>query len=198
MPSARPDDASQTYSGVLRSRWLQADPTLSWLTVAGLACVAGPFAVLAAFLKTSSPALALVAVVMAPLVEELGKVAAPLMTLERWPYRFVSGAQLVLVCAVSGLIFGCLENLLYLLLYLKHPTAALAVWRWTVCTSLHVGCSLIAGLGLRRIWLAARAAFKRPDVSLAAPYFLTAMAIHGTYNALAILLQQTHLLSLGE
>lgn len=198
MPGARPQDASSTYAAQLYARWQRASPGESWLTIAGLACVAGPFAVLAAFLKNSASCFVIAAVVMAPLVEELGKAAAPLIALERWPYRFISGAQLVLACAASGLVFSALENLLYLHVFLKEPSEALALWRWTLCTALHVGCSLIAGLGLRRIWLAARASLSRPDVSLAAPYFIAAMIIHGTYNALAVFLQATHLLSFGK
>lgn len=197
-PGLRPPDASQTYAGLLRERWRRASAGTSWLTVAGLACVAGPFAVLAAFMKTSAPCLVVAAVVVAPLVEELGKAAAPLITLERWPYRFVSGSQLVVVCIASGLVFSSIENLLYLRLYVGHPSAALAAWRWSVCTALHVGCSLICGLGLRRVWLASRATLTRPDVSKAATYFLTAMALHGTYNALVWLLDKTRLLSFGE
>lgn len=198
MPDAHPENAWQTYSGQLRLNWQNASPAASWLTVAGLVCVAGPFAVLSAFLKTASFSFAVAAIVMAPLVEELGKAAAPLMTLERWPYRFVSGAQLVFVCVCSGLVFASIENLLYLHLYVKHPSAAFAAWRWTVCTALHAGCSLIAGLGLRRVWLATRSSLTRPDISKAAPYFITSMALHGAYNALALLLQKTHLLSFGE
>ncbi len=197
-PGARPPDAAQTYSGLLREKWRRASPELSWLTVAGLACAAGPFAVLAALMKTSAHSFALAAIIIAPLVEELGKAAAPLMTLERWPYRFISGTQLVLVCVASGLVFATIENLLYLHLYVKAPSAAYATWRWSVCTALHVGCSLIAGLGLRRIWLAARAEYTRPDVSKAASYFIAAMVLHGAYNALVYLLEKSSLLAFGQ
>lgn len=196
-PGARPPDSAPTRRRLLRAKWLGASPGLSWLTVAGLACAAGPFAVLAAVLKTSYPGLILAAVVMAPLAEELGKAAAPLMTLERWPYRFVSGAQLVLVCVASGLVFAAIENLLCLRLHLRSPDAALTLWRWTVCTALHAGCSLIAGLGLRRVWLAARAGRTRADVSIAAPYLIAAMVLHGAYNALVMLLSATGQLSFG-
>jgi len=198
MPNAHPPDASSTYAGRLCARWLEADAGLSWLTVAGLALVAGPFAVFAAFLKTSALCFAVGAVIIAPLVEELGKVAAPLMLLECKPYRFVSAVQPVLVCVASGLVFAVIENLLYLHVYVQHPGSAFALWRWTVCTALHVGCSLIAGLGLRRIWIVSRATFTHPDVSKSAPYFITAMALHGAYNAAALVLQQTHVLSFGS
>jgi RsiW-degrading membrane proteinase PrsW (M82 family) len=197
-PGTCPPDVAQTYSGLLREKWRQASPGISWLTVAGLALAAGPFAVLAAFMKTSAPCFAVAAIIMAPLVEELGKAAAPLMTLERWPYRFISGTQLVLVCVASGLVFATIENLLYLHLYVKEPGVAFAAWRWGVCTTLHVGCSLIAGLGLRRVWRSARASLTRPDISKAASYFIAAMVLHGTYNALVYLLSKTHLLTFDK
>ncbi|NLF37813.1 PrsW family intramembrane metalloprotease [bacterium] len=191
MPSSHPAVGTLTYADMLSERWQQATPCVSWLVVAALALAAGPFAVLAALLKTSAAHIAIAAVIMAPLIEELGKAAAPLIVLERWPYRFLSSTQLVFVCAVSGAIFAGIENLLYLKILLRQPDAALVLWRWTVCVALHVGCSLIAGMGLRRIWLISRATLTRPDVSLAAPYFITAMILHGSYNMLVLLLAIT-------
>jgi len=198
LPNVSPAASSQTYAVLLRERWLNASPAVSCLTVAGLALAAGPFAILSAFMKTSSPSFVIAAVIVGPLVEELGKVAAPLITLERWPYRFISGTQPVLVCAISGLVFSFIENLLYLHLCARDFGPAYAAWRWSVCTVLHVGCSLIAGLGLRRVWLAARAGCSRPDISAAANYLITAIAIHGSYNAVVLLLQGSHLLSFGK
>lgn len=198
LPDARPADPAQTYAGQLRARWLSASPAQSWCAVLGLALAAGPFAILSAFMKSSAPGFVLAAVVVAPLVEELGKAAAPLITLKRWPYRFVSGAQPVLVCVASGLVFAAIENLLYLHVYVRDPSPALAAWRWSVCTALHVGCSLIAGLGLRRVWLAARAGCSRPDISGASAYLITAITLHGAYNAVALVLQGSSLLSFGH
>ena len=198
LPNVRPAASSQTYAALLRERWLSASPAVSCLTAVGLALAAGPFAILSAFMKTSSPSFVIAAVIVGPLVEELGKVAAPLITLERWPYRFISGAQPVVLCAVSGLVFSAIENLLYLHLCARDLGPAFAAWRWSVCTVLHVGCSLIAGLGLRRVWLAARANCSRPDISVAANYLITAIAIHGSYNAVVLLLQGSHLLSFGK
>ena len=198
LPDARPADPAQTYAGQLRARWRSASPAQSWCAVLGLALAAGPFAILSAFMKSSAPGFVLAAVVVAPLVEELGKAAAPLITLERWPYRFVSGAQPVLVCVASGLVFAAIENLLYLHVYVRDPSPALAAWRWSVCTALHVGCSLIAGLGLRRVWLVARAAYSRPDISGASTHLITAIALHGAYNAVVLVLQGGSLLSFGK
>lgn len=191
-------DPERTGAGILRQQWRTASWTRSWLALAGMAVVAGPFAVLAAFLKTSAPGMLLAAVVVAPLVEELGKAAAALMLLERKPYVFKSGSQPLLACVASALVFATVENLLYLFVYAPEQGDDFAAWRWMVCTSLHVGCSSIAGLGLRRLWHAARDAEALPDLSVATPYFVVAMVLHGGYNAVAILLQATGLLSFGK
>ena len=60
--------------------------------------------------------------------------------------------------------------------------------RSSVCVAMHAGCSLIAGLGLMRIWSRSMADRTPPRTALGAPYMLTAVIIHGTYNAMAVLL----------
>lgn len=74
-----------------------------------------------------------------------------------------------------------------MLLEIPHPSPALAAWRWTICTGLHAGCSLIGGLGLARIWKDVWARRGRARQSLGFPYLVTAVVIHGTYNGLVLL-----------
>lgn len=198
MPGIRPSDASKTSSGIMLERWRTMSPAASWLTVIGLALVAGPFGIIAAVFNSSSSGFIIAVVVMAPLVEELAKGASALITLERWPYRFVNGMQPIIVCAVSGFVFAAAENLLYLHVYFREHDASLSAWRWTVCVALHVACSSIAGLGLRRMWLDARASLRRPDAAVAASYFITAMVLHGAYNAVVVMLEKTQVLSFGD
>ena len=195
---ARAADPSKTLCGQLRQQWGRVSWGRSWGVVAALSLVAGPFAILAAFLKTSAPTGLLAALIAAPLVEELGKAVVPLMVLERRPYLFAAGGQLVLVGAFSGLVFAAIENALYLHVFVGDPTASLRAWRWGICTAVHVGCSSIAGLGLRRMWRAARALSSLAGMSLAAPCLIAAMIVHGAYNAAAIALERTGALSFAE
>ena len=106
--------------------------------------------------------------------------------------------QLVLVGALSGLVFATIENALYLHVFVGDRTASLRAWRWGICTAVHVGCSSIAGLGLRRMWRAARASSSLAGMSLAAPCLIAAMIVHGAYNAAAIALERTGALSFAE
>jgi hypothetical protein len=54
---------------------------------------------------------------------------------------------------------------------------------------MHVGCSLIAGLGVMRTWREAWKRMERPSMALGYPYLVVAVAIHGTYNAFALALE---------
>jgi len=125
------------------------------------------------------------AVFLAPPVEEFAKIATPLIILSRYPWRWLSGSQLVFACVFSGLVFAAIENLLYLFVYVENPSARMVVWRWTVCVSVHAVCSALAGCGLLRVWRNTHKTFARPDALPAAPWFVAAVVIHGVYNAAA-------------
>ena len=109
----------------------------------------------------------------------------PLMTLEKRPWLFSSGGSVAALCALSGLVFASIENVLYLFVYLRDPTPGLVLWRLVVCTALHVGCASLSGVGLARVWRRAAAERAAADVSLAAPWTIAAMVAHGAYNGLA-------------
>ncbi|MCL1887722.1 MAG: PrsW family intramembrane metalloprotease [Kiritimatiellaeota bacterium] len=176
------------YAALLKTREEEQTAVRAGLTLLFCALAAGPFAVVGAFMRGGGGAGVLGPVVFAPLVEEFAKIATPLIVLERCPWRWTRGWQLVFVCAVSGLVFAAVENLLYQHVYLDNPSAELLRWRWTICVLMHTGCSTIAGLGLRRAWRETRLRRTRPDAALPAPYVITAIVLHGAYNALAVAL----------
>lgn len=157
-----------------------------------LVLAGGPFALVGTFatgnVGGSSIGILLV-VLVAPVVEEMLKAGATLITLERKPYLFKSSLQILFAVAASGLIFSIIENLLYIHVYIEDPTPEIIQWRWTVCTFLHVGCSTIAGLGLIRMFRAADKTDTAPEVRRAYPLLVTAMFLHGTYNASAMVLE---------
>lgn len=156
-----------------------------------LAFAGGPFAIVGALTTVNGGATGLgflLVVVVAPVLEEMLKAGAALITLERKPYLFLSAWQIVFAVAASGLFFAVIENLLYIFVYLEDPSPELVQWRWTVCTFLHVGCSTIASLGLVRMYRKAHRNSTPPDVRLASPLLVTAILLHGGYNASALIL----------
>jgi RsiW-degrading membrane proteinase PrsW (M82 family) len=168
-------------TGILRS--------CAWAIAVALA--AGPWAILGAFVGTYSYGRADVAgvlglTIIAPVIEEMMKIAATLYVVERRPFLFQSRAQIVICVIAGGLVFACIENVFYLKVYISDPSAAIIYWRWTVCVFLHMGCSLIAGLGLIRIWQDVWRRRARARIHLAFPYLVIAMVVHGTYNGFAL------------
>ena len=187
-PSDRP-----TYRRWLEQKRAETGPLMSWTAALLIAVLAGPWAVLGAIWGSGQGAIgALAVVVVAPVVEETMKVAAPLYVVERRPFLFRNRAQIALCALCSGLAFAGIENLLYLQVYVPDPSPALVHWRWTVCVALHAGCSLIAGMGIMRIWRGVWRRLDRPALSLATPCLACAIAIHGAYNALALILSYSY------
>ncbi len=170
--------------GVARTR-----PGRSWAVTALCALAAGPFGVVGALLGGEGSPFALLAlVVFGPVAEEVLKVAVPLLLVEQRPYLFRHGAQLLLCGLGGGLLFAGVENLLYLHVYVPDASAELVAWRWSVCVLLHAGCSIIASLGVARVWRDALQRRARPRLQLGLRYTITAAVIHGTYNGAALLL----------
>ena len=184
-----PEDA------VTYARWLDDGRSAttarrSWAITALLVVIAGPLGVIGALSGGGGTWFALLTVIVfAPLVEEITKVAGALWVVERRPYWFRSRLQIVLCTLGGGLGFAAIENLLYLNVYVPDPPAALVVWRWTVCVALHMGCSLIAGMGLMAIWSKTTRTRTKPDLGVGSAYFVTAIVLHGSYNAFATFLE---------
>lgn len=179
------------------ANWLErkrAETTFagSWCVTLGAALVAGPFAVVGAFVGPPESAGGIIALtIFGPLAEEMLKVATALWLVEKKPYLFRSPAQILVCAAASGFAFAALENLLYLHVYVPHPSPDLVAWRWTVCVALHVSCTLLAHLGVLRMWRDLWARRARPNLALAYPFLLAAWVLHGLYNTFALLLEFT-------
>ncbi|MGF1633831.1 MAG: PrsW family glutamic-type intramembrane protease [Phycisphaerae bacterium] len=176
-----PRDTS--YADWLAERQQQTGWGRSWLAVLVLALAAGPWAVVGAFWGSGQSLFGVMTlVVFAPAVEEIMKTALLAWGVERKPYWFKSSLQLLFCGLASGLAFACIENLLYLHVYIKDPSPGIILWRWTVCVGLHVGCTGIATLGVVRVWRRTVRTRRRPIMSLAAPALVTAFILHGLYN----------------
>ena len=165
-----------------------------------LAGVAGGlFAVPAIFLDTFGSSLgfglvlgAAVLVVVGPFAEETLKQSGAVFQLEKMRGSIRYDWQFFLSGALGGAVFSVLENLIYQYIYLRNlPPEKLAdvmAFRWTICTALHILCTVISSMGLRRVWresLAKNCPFR---LSEAFPWFVAATAVHGLYNLSMVLL----------
>ncbi len=174
---------------VLRGLWESPPQSGALLRFLGLCAASGLFAVLCAFAKGALGFGLLAVAVSAPVVEETAKVVLPLMWLEKEPWRFRSVFTIAFTCLCSALVFATIENLLYFHVYIPKDklTAGIIQYRLTVCTLMHVACTMISTCGLAKAWREAKkglSAFSAPAVT---PYLGVAMVIHGLYNAVAMI-----------
>ena len=164
-------------------------PFLSVL--AGIA--GGLFAVPAVFLDTLGSSLgfgfglgALVLVVVGPFAEETLKQSGAVFQLEKMRGSIRHDWQFFLSGMLGGAVFSVLENLIYRYIYLANlPPEKLAdvmAFRWTICTALHILCTVISSMGLRRVWRESLERERPFRLSDAFPWFAAATAVHGLYN----------------
>ncbi len=191
-PSTPRDQHGPGYADWLAQRRAAVGPLISLAVCALLAVVSGLLAVLATLIA-GDPASGgvLLLVLFGPMIEEVMKLAAPSYIVEAHPYLFRARWQIIFVAAGSGLGFSAVENLLYIHVYIKDPSPEIIAWRWSVCVAMHVACSIVASLGLARAWSHAMRHHLKPDITRGVSLLITAIVIHGTYNAFAIALQFT-------
>jgi hypothetical protein len=182
LAGAVPEEA-ETYGRWLAIRREQTSRVQSWAVTVGVALLAGPWAILGAFAGAREMSFGLIGIaIVGPTVEETMKIAAAAYVLERRPYLFRSPVQILLCSLLAGLVFAAIENLMYLFVYIPSPSAALVAWRWTVCVALHAGCSLLAGMGLVRVWRGVQRHRRPADLALGTGWLITAIVVHGVYN----------------
>lgn len=185
---ALPEDAID-YARWYRAQLEATSAATSLLVCAALALVGGLLALVGTmFSGQIAPFFPLISVVViGPAIEEVMKITAVAVVLERRPYLFANALVLFVAVVASALTFAVVENLMYLNVYVQNPSPSLIQWRWTVCTVLHVGATLIAGLGIRRMWYLSRSTFTKPEYKNVMPYLIAAVVVHGAYNLFATL-----------
>ena len=105
------------------------------------------------------------------------------------PYLFTNRRQIIFAAIGSGLMFAIIENFLYLFVYVPDPPLWLVLWRWTVCVALHVGCTLIAGIGVAKVWQKQVSQMRRVPVPVDMRYLVAAILVHGVYNGSVTILE---------
>ena len=163
------------------------------LVTLAAAVIAGPFAAMGALMAGRQTVFRILYLILfAPVVEELLKQSGMIYLLEKKPYRIFSAGQFVVAAIISAGVFASIENLLYIHFYTTGQTfenfSDFCFFRWTVCTTLHVVCSVIASMGLVRVWKKQLADGRAADLAFGFRYFVAAMVIHGAYNLTAAII----------
>lgn len=181
-----------TYKAWLEKRWGEVGFGTSMAVTLGVALVASPWGIIGAFYGAGATIFSVLAItVFGPVVEEVSKIAVTTYVVEKRPFYFRSAVQIAFCALMGALVFSIIENLTYQHIYKQNSSANFMLWRWTVCLGMHLSCSVIASLGLMRVWRETKETRRPPRLHLAYPYIVTAVVIHGTYNAFAIILSVT-------
>lgn len=186
-------------AAVTYERWLDEgvrETTGARSAIVGLllALLSGPWAVVATLVSQFGSEAAGVGSILAiclvgPLLEEVLKASGLLWVIEKRPYLLRDRRQILFSAAMSGFCFAAMENFLYLKVYIADPTRELALWRWTICVLLHVGCTSISGYGLARVWERTMSGRTRPNLGLASPFMVAAIVCHAAYNTAMVVLE---------
>lgn len=188
----RPSSADREgYAHWLATRLAATSLTKSWMIVFAVAFLSGFWSVFGAFWNAGVGGVSsfFALAVWGPAVEEVMKIALIAVIIERAPYLFANRMQILVAAIGAGLMFAIIENVLYLFVYIPNPPAWLVVWRWTVCVALHVGCTLVAGIGAARVWHQQMTQMRRVAVPVDMRYLVAAILIHGVYNGTVTLME---------
>ncbi len=202
-PTLVPEVVQRSAPDITYSSWLvrhieQTTWLDSWAVTFLVALAAGPWGVMGAFASANATGFMLLAVcVFGPVVEEVTKVATAMWIIEKRPYLFLSGGQILICAACGGLAFAAIENLIYMYVYVPDHTPEFVAFRWTVCVALHMTCSTLAGLGLVKVWRASITVLQKPQLELCYGWMVTAMVCHGLYNFTVTVLQLVGRLDFG-
>lgn len=192
-PALAGEHSHVLYEETLKRKRSETSVWTAVATVCLAGLLAGTFSIIGVIFSGSLglPAMAYFAVA-GPVIEEILKISGIVYLLERRPGSLTASWQLPLGAAVSALIFASIENVLYTKFYMRGLTpealASLSTFRWTVCTALHVGCTLVATMGLQRVWRDTVLRGRPVNLTGANTYLAAAIVIHGLYNIAMYLL----------
>jgi len=164
-------------------------PSLAWITL--LALAGGVAGVAGAIYKEAFTSPLLVAVLVGPAIEEIMKPIGVVFLLDKRPHWLRSGGHTLAMAVLGALVFATLENLTYVFVYAPQFGAGYRVFRFTVCTAMHLGATAVFGVGLGRMWRHIREKGGHFDIDVCFRYYVVAVAIHAGYNTLAMILTAT-------
>lgn len=172
-----------------------------WWAFAVILVLAGPMGLAAALVGSPGAArsvafAAIGTVVFIPIIEEIAKAAGALYLVENRPWLVPNAASVIVVVALSGLVFALAENWLYLNVYLEDPSETVIRLRQIGGPLLHTSASLLAGIGVSRLWTTIHEGrTERWVFRPAVPWMVAAMVLHGAYNLMATVLELTGAIS---
>jgi len=159
-----------------------------------LGVVGGLAGVLAAIYQELVQGQLLTAVLIGPAIEEASKPIGVLLILARRPHWFRTRREIIFLAMMGAAIFATLENLLYIHVYHPEGGADFVMFRYTVCTTLHLVATAVLAVGLAKLWRQMHREGIGFDIDRCMWYYVAAIAIHSAYNITVTILSALGLL----
>jgi hypothetical protein len=129
----------------------------------------------------------LLPIVGAPVIEEALKPSGVYLLLARWPFVLRRQVFTAFLSGLAGLTFGLIESAGYVIVFADDAPDWFATYRFTVPVAMHTVASTIVGMAISRPlieWAQGRGPLPKRQRNL----YFTAMALHGIFNTVAIIL----------
>lgn len=166
------------------------------LLAISLALVGGVLGIGGAFVQElRAGGLLLLPFLGAPIIEEGVKPIGVYILLMRWPHLLRGRLYTAALAGFAGLVFGVLEALVYVNLYVPDPSDAFVLYRFTVPLAMHALGSFLVGLGVNQgvlAWAKGEAGLPKASRNL----FITAVTLHAVFNITGFVLVVTGVVDL--
>ena len=130
----------------------------------------------------------LMIVLVAPAIEEICKPIGVIFMLDKRSGWLTSSSQVVVMTLLGALVFATIENLIYVLGHIDNATQLYLLWRFGICTMVHMIASGVFAVGLVKMWRHIRDQGGHFDIDICFRYYVLAVVIHAAYNSSMVLL----------
>jgi len=163
-------------------------PAYQYVLTVLLALIGGLLGIIGAIFQETQTTLTYVLLpfIGAPIIEEALKPSGIYLSLLWWPRALRSQLFTAILSALSGLIFGIIESLVYVTVYVDDPSDEFIAYRFSVTLGLHAVASYLVGLGINQQildWAAGRSKLPRASRN----FYIAAVVLHGAYNTIAVI-----------
>lgn len=159
-----------------------------------LAVLGGLIGILGAFIEEGKSLNPFLPFIVAPIVEEALKPAGVYFILGKYQRLLRSQLYTAFLCALAGVSFAVVENLVYLYIYIPQHSQSLVLYRFTVNVFVHSLTSFILGFGINQS-LISSVKGEVPFLKGSKKFFVIAILIHAIYNTGAFIAQIAGLLN---
>ncbi|MGH9201585.1 MAG: PrsW family glutamic-type intramembrane protease, partial [Vicinamibacterales bacterium] len=135
----------------------------------------------------ASPAFLLGPFVAAPIIEEAMKPVGVYIALIRWPLALRSQTFTAVLAALAGLVFGIIESIVYVTIYVDDPSDTFVAYRFSVTLGLHAAASYLVGLGINQgvlDWAQGRSPLPRASRN----FYFAGVILQSLYNTTVVIL----------